>query len=306
MSATVTGTVLTVVGLKNAPLAANATTTRAAAATAATNANLKGRFAGPTSGSRNPEAGFDFGSLSTCSKARPTSTRVSATASSVAIERASSEMFSNRPLHSEQPSRWAASPARASGSSTIRRSVPSVRCATGDLLAQRCLSAPQQSSNLSDAYAQRLGNLRVTQSARPHRQRRCGFGGQLAECRTHMAPVLIHLELLLRVEGPLALPEGLGDLSPLPAPRAAQPVERRVRSGTVQPRRGGLRRRGVKPVEVDEDFLRHVLSLIRVGEDAVGDSHDACIFGCEKLLERFVVRPESRQAARPELHAHHP
>src|SRR5437660_428804 len=150
MSATVTGTVLTVVGLKNAPLAANATTTRAAAATAATNANLKGRF-----------------------------------------------------------------------------------------------------------------------------------GGQLAECRTHVAPVLIHLELLLRVEGPLALLEGLGDLSPLPAPRAAQPVERRVRSGTVQPRRGVLCGRGVKPVEVDEDFLRHVLGLIRVGEDAVGDSHDACIFGCE-------------------------
>ena len=120
-----------------------------------------------------------------------------------------------------------------------------------------------------------------------------------------MAPVLIHLELLLRVEGPLALLEGLGDLSPLPAPRAAQPVERRVRSGTVQPRRGVLCGRGVKPVEVDEDFLRHVLGLIRVGEDAVGDSHDACIFGCEKLLERFVVRPESRQAARPEIHAHY-
>src|SRR5438309_5512458 len=306
MSATVTGTVLTVVGWKNRPLAANATTTSAAAATAATNANLSGRFAGPMSGSRKPNAGFDFGSLITCSKARPTSTRASGTASSVAIECASSETYSKRVLHSAQPSRWAASsPARASGSSTIRRSFPSVRCATGDLLAQSCFRASQQSSNLSDADAQRLGDLRVTEPAGSHRECGRGFGGQPAECHAHLPPILIDLDLLLRVEGSLSFFEGLGHLSLLPAPRAAQPIERRVRRGSVQPRRRVLSRRRMQPVEVDEDFLRDVLRLVRIGEDAVGYPDDACVFGCEKVLERLVVRPDDRHAARSEVHAHY-
>ena len=61
----------------------------------------------------------------------------------------------------------------------------------------------------------------------------------------------------------------------------------------------------MQPVEVDEDFLRDVLRLVRIGEDAVGYPDDACVFGCEKVLERLVIRPDGRHAARSEVHAHY-
>jgi hypothetical protein len=47
----------------------------------------------------------------------------------------------------------------------------------------------------------------------------------------------------------------------------------------------------MQPVEVDEDLLRHVLRLMRVGEDAVGDADDTGVLGPEKRLERLVVSP---------------
>src|SRR6266511_5321982 len=98
------------------------------------------------------------------------------------MECASSEMPWKRAWHSAQPARCAASaPAFASGSSTIRRSVPSVRCATGDLLAQRFLRAPQQSSDLTDSDTERLRDLGVAEPARAQDERGRGFGSHLAE-----------------------------------------------------------------------------------------------------------------------------
>src|SRR5439155_372162 len=166
MSATVTGTVLTVVGWKKRPLAANATTTSAAAATAATNANFSGRLVGPSIGSRKPKAGCDFRSLITCSKARPTSTRASGTASSVGVERVV-------------------------------------------------------------AFLQRLRRLAL-----------------------------------------------------LPASGPSQAVEGGMGGGPMQPCRRVFRRRRVETVEIDEDFLGHVLRLMRIGEDAIRYPDDAAVFGC--------------------------
>src|SRR5213080_4497936 len=269
MSATVTGTVLTVVGWRKRPPAANATTTSAAAATAATNANFSGRLVGPSIGSRKPKAVCDFRSLITCSKARPTSIRASGTASSVAIERASSDTTSKRPWHSVQPSRWAASaPERASGSSTIRRRVPSVRCATGDLLAQCGFCAPQHSSDLSDSDAERLRDLGVAQPACAHCERGGGPRSQPAKRLSHLAAIFTDLELLLGVERVVAFLQRLRRLALLPASGPSQAVEGGMGGGPMQPRRR--------------------------------------VFGCEKGLERLVFRPDGGHPARTEVHAHYP
>src|SRR2546430_4854484 len=270
MSATVTGTVLTVVGWKKRPPAANATTTSAAAATAATNANFSGRLVGPSIGSRKPKAGCDFRSLITCSNARPTSTRASGTASSVAIERASSDTTWKRPWHSVQSSRWAASaPERASGSSTIRRRVPSVRCATGDLLAQCGFCASQQSSDLSDCDAERLRDLGVAQPACAHCERGGGPRSQPAKRLSHLAAIFTDLELLLGVERVVASLQRLRRLALLPASGPSQAVEGGMGGGPMQPCGRVFRRRRVETVEIDEDFLGHVLRLMRIGEDAI-------------------------------------
>src|SRR5206468_416955 len=78
-------------------------------------------------------------------------------------------------------------------------------------------------------------------------------------------------------------------LALLTAPSPAQAIQRGVSGGPVQPSRCVVGRRGVQAVEIDENFLGHVLRLVRIGEDAVGDPDDAPIFGCEKGFERFVV-----------------
>src|SRR6266851_10102803 len=115
MSATVTGTVLTVLGWKKRPLEAKATTTSATAASAAAKASFTGRDAGLKIGIRKPNAGRALGARATPSNARAISTFASGTASRLAIDLASSEMLLNRASHSEQASRWAASaPDRAS------------------------------------------------------------------------------------------------------------------------------------------------------------------------------------------------
>ena len=67
----------------------------------ATNPNVRGRVEGPRIGKRT-SAGCDFRLLMTRSKARPTSTRASGTASRLAIERASSAKVLKRSAHSGQ------------------------------------------------------------------------------------------------------------------------------------------------------------------------------------------------------------
>src|SRR5438876_940967 len=294
MSATVTGTVLTVVGWKKRPPAANATTTSAAAATAATNANFSGRLVGPSIGSRKPKAGCDFRSLITCSKARPTSTRVSGTASSVAIERASSDTTSKRPWHSVQPSRWAASaPERASGSSTIRRRVPSVRCATGDLLAQCGFCAPQQSSDLSDADAERLRDLGVAQPACAHCERGGGPRSQPAKRPSHLTAIFTDLELLLGVERVVAFLQRLRRLALLPASGPSQAVEGGMGGGPMQPCGRVFRRRRVEPV--GELFGRHPIGFV---QDYVLPDVDApriVLIAARRAPDRSVVLVHRRR-----------
>src|SRR6059058_100865 len=169
-------------------------------------------------------------------KAASTSTRGSGTASSVAIACASSPTALNRAWHSPHVSRCDAStPTFASGSSNIRRSVPSLRCATGYLLAQRCFRAPQQSSYLTDADAERLRDLGVAEPARAKHEHSGGLGRHVPERFAHPPPVLIHFQLLLRVERPLAFLDGLRKLALLAAPSPAQAIQRGVSGGPVQP-----------------------------------------------------------------------
>src|SRR6266571_4531161 len=75
--------------------------------------------------------------------------------------------------------------------------------------------------------------------------------------------------------------------------------------GTMQPRRRVVRRGRVQAVEVDEDLLRHVLRLVPVGEDAVGDAHDACVLGCEESFERRLVSVDGGHPARTDVHGHY-
>src|SRR5579864_691048 len=239
MSATVTGTGCTVVGAYVLMPCAITVVISASAAIRAAKASTTGREPGRATGSLNPSRGCAAGADRTRSNARATSTCVSGTASSVAIERASSEKAFNRELHSGQASRCAPSePARASGSSTILRSVPSLRCATSNLLAQCFLCAPQQSSNLSDTDAERLRDLGVAQAARAQDQRGRGLGGHPAQRLSQAPPVLVELSLHLRIQAPLGFLDRLGDLPALPAPVAPQPVQCGVGGGPVQPRRG--------------------------------------------------------------------
>src|SRR5262245_54099845 len=273
----------------------------AATVTAATRAS-----AGLRTGRLSTSAGRDFGTAVTRANAAATSTRGSGTASRVATDRASSAMSLKRAWHSAQGSRCDASaPVFASASSNIRRSVPSVRWATVYLLAQRFLGAPQQSSNLGDADAQRLGDLGVAEPARAQHQHRGGLGSQPRETGAQAAPVLFDLSLTLRIDRPVALLERLRDLPLLPAARAAQAIERGVRRGSMEPGRGVFGVRGVQAVEVDEDLLGDVLRLVRIGQDAVGDPDDAAIFGCEKGLEGLGLRAGRGHAAGIETHAHY-
>src|ERR1700694_1439094 len=140
----------------------------------------------------------------------------------LATERASSEIDLKRVWQSAQPSRCATSSRRLSGSSTIRRSVPSVRCATGDLLTQSVFRAPQHCSDLSDTYAECPGDLGVAEPARAQDQHRGRSGRQPGESFANPAPILIDLDLLLRVQRPVAFLGRLRDLTPVPASGASQ------------------------------------------------------------------------------------
>ena len=57
-------------------------------------------------------------------------------------------------------------------------------------------------------------------------------------------------------------------------------------------------------MEVDENVLRHVFRLVRIGENTVRYPDDASVFGYEKGLECLVVRLRRGHPARPEVHAH--
>src|SRR5579859_1704413 len=294
MSARVTGTGVTELGAKTTPPCATATTRRATATAAAARPMTIGREPGLATGRRKPNRGCASGAERTSWSARATLTPGSGTASRLEMARASFDTAWNRDSHSAQVSRWRASaPVLASGSSTIRRSVPSFRCATSDLLAQAFLRAPQQCPDLSDTDSERLRDLRVAEPAGSQHEDGGGFRRQTRQRLPHPATVLVELDLLLRIERAVALLDRLRDLAPLPAPRAAQPVQRRVGGRTVEPRRRVLGAGGVQPVEVDEDFLGHVLGFVRVRQHTVGDAHHARVFGGEQSVKRVVVRSDA-------------
>src|SRR5947209_17701912 len=109
----------------------------------------------------------------------------------------------------------------------MRRSTPSERSATGDLLAQRCLRAPQQSSDLSYAHAERPRDLGVAEPARPKHQNRRRLGSHPSEGLPQAAAVLLELGLLFGVERPLPFLHCLPQLTLLAPPPAAEAVQRR-------------------------------------------------------------------------------
>src|SRR5439155_4255329 len=90
---------------------------------------------------------------------------------------------------------------------------------------------------------------------------------------------------LLRIEGPLALLERLGNLALLSAPGPTQAVERGMRRSAMKPRRCVLCRRRVEPVEVDENVLRHVLRLVRIGQDAIRDAYYTSVCAFDRLFK---------------------
>src|SRR5436190_8961470 len=73
----------------------------------------------------------------------------------------------------------------------------------------------------------------------------------------------------------------------------------------MQPGRGVVCRGRVQTVEVDEDLLGHVLRLVSVREDAVGDADDARVLGCEEGFERRLVSVDGGHPARTDVHGHY-
>src|SRR5438477_8026326 len=303
MSATVTGTGVTVFGVKVFESRAITPANRATPAIAAAKASTSGR-AGRPMGSGKPKRGLAAGAANTRWNARGTSSGGSVTAKRLAMECASPAMLLKRAWHSAHSSRWTLSARATSGSSTIRRSVPSVRCATSDLLAQSCFRASQQSSNLSDTDAERLGDLGVAEAAGSQHEHRGRPGRHPAERRAQVPAILIELGLLLRVELAFALLLRMSDLPLLPAPRAAQPVQRSVRRGPMEPRGRVIGFRRVQPVEVDEDLLGHVLRFVRVGQNPVRDADDAGVFRCEEGLESGLFRRGGGHPTGTQVHCH--
>jgi hypothetical protein len=51
-------------------------------------------------------------------------------------------------------------------------------------------------------------------------------------------------------------------------------------------------------MKVDEDLLRYVLCLLRVAQDAVGDSHHAGVLSREERFERLVVATDGGHPTR--------
>ncbi len=154
------------------------------------------------------------------------------------------------------------------------------------LLPQRLLGASQACADLAGAHPEGGPHLHVAESAVAERQHGRRPSGEPGQRRAQQTSVLPLLRDLLRVERRRVVIPGLGPFAPLPPPPAAQPVERRVDRGAVQPC-GGVGGVGPVPaVEVDEDLLGHVLGLGAIGEDAVGDGHHPAVLGEEEPIER--------------------
>src|ERR1700674_2703920 len=305
MSAIVTGTGVSVCGVKVLPPSAMAVTRSAIAATAVAKARTTGRDPGRMTGSRNPNLGRAAGAVRTRLNADGTSTLSSGAVIRLEMARASFDTVPYRAWHSAQVSRWRLpAPLCASGSSTIRRSVPSDRCATCDLLAQSGFRAPQQSSNLTDTDAECPGDFRVAEAAGAEHEHRGGLWCETGERFADLAPILANLEELLWIENAIACFGSLSHLSLLPASRSAQPVQSRVRGRAVQPCRGVLSTGRMQAVEVDEDLLCHVLGLVLVQEDPVRNPGHPRVLGSEKGFERLVVSTRRRHRSHSEIHAH--
>src|ERR1700674_1698585 len=109
MSASETGTGVTVLGVKMLSPDASAVASRATVATAAANASIIGRDPGRSTGRRNPNFGRAAGAAWARLKAEATSTLSSGAAMRLVIERASSATLLKRAWHAGQLSKWRAS-----------------------------------------------------------------------------------------------------------------------------------------------------------------------------------------------------
>src|SRR5260370_759426 len=303
MPSIVRGTGVRVWGVRVWPPPAIAVTRSATAATAVAKARTTGRDRGRITGMRNPNLGRAAGDERTRLNADATSSLSSGAVIRLEIARASFDTVASRAWHSAQVSRWRLSaPLWASGSSTIRRSVPSDRCATCHLLAQTGFRAPQQCSDLTDTDAECLGDLRVAEAAGAENEHRRGLGREAGQRFADLAAILAHLEELPRIDRTIALFCRLGQLALLPAPRSTQPVQRGVGGRAVQPGGCVLGAGRMKAMEVDEDLLRHVLGLVLVHQDTVRDACPPPVLGSEKGLQRPPPSTTHRHPPPPTLH----
>src|SRR5438128_7947861 len=143
----------------------------------------------------------------------------------------------------------------------MRRSVPSLRCRTVDLLAQGVVRPAQQRSHVSNLDTKRAGDLRVTQAAVPKHQQRCRALRKPPERAPDLAPSFRFLDRPLRVRrGCLGWVERVCRLSLRAPPLATNHVECRMNRGRMQPTRRSLGVGGDATMELEyyimRDFLR--------------------------------------------------
>jgi hypothetical protein len=178
------------------------------------------------------------------------------------------------------------------------------------LLAKRGLGAPQKRPYLSDPDPQGAGDLGVAEAAVAEDQDRRRLGREAPERLADLASGFVLFDQALGIRclaGSWFSRCGrLASLAPLPSAKA---VERGMDSCRVQPRWTERSVGGMAAMEVDEDLLGHVLSLVAVGEHPIGDGYDFCVLGPEEGLEGVFGPPRlspSRVAHRQRsFDAHH-
>src|SRR5450631_982249 len=171
-------------------------------------------------------------------------------------------------------------------SSWTRRSAPSLRCRTSDLLSQRRFSAPHHCSDGSLLDAHRGGHRRIAEAAVAE-HKHCGRPLRQPGQRSAQHPPVVGL---LHCDGGVdGLCRGGGQLlTPRPSPVGAQDVQRGVRRGRAHPpSRPGLLA-AVAAVKGEEGVLGDVLSLAAITEDARGDADHSGVFSAKDAIERLV------------------
>ncbi len=194
--------------------------------------------------------------------------------------------------------------AMSSGSSIKRRSAPSSRCFTLDLLSERALGARQPRADLRRGRSPSSARFRDMKAARTAAQgsarHRAAEGAAALAARPRIAvpPRESAADLRSARRRPSRLREANSRSSRSPRRRRERMALRRhaPRRGTARPRRRRVRPRG--GVRTHENFLRHVFGFVAVARDAVRDRDDARV-----LFSRRAARtrpgPDRRTTWQP-------